>query len=87
MGDALIHDNYKSSNLIFLNRIRPGYIQSESTRTIGTEGRGPQVRFQLTQTIQYSACKFEKPDPNKRVSKFRSLRNYIVYDDPEQVVS
>jgi hypothetical protein len=40
----------------------------------------------VRQTIQFSPCKYEKTDPRKRVVKLRSTRNFIVYDDPEQVV-
>ncbi len=45
------------------------------------------IRYEVTQTIQYTGCRYEKSDPAKRVTKLRSTRNYIIYDDPEQVVS
>jgi hypothetical protein len=82
-----VHFEY-SINIVWMIvfRIRSGFLQSKSTRVIGFEGRNQQIRFDLSQTIQYSACKYETLDPKKRVTKLRSLRNYIIYDDPEQVV-
>ena len=53
-------------------------------------GSAKSCRLRQKKVLQYwslySGCKYEKPDPAKRVTKLRSLRNYIVFDETEQVV-
>ena len=63
---------------------KPGLVTSSSSRSFSLKGTGQKVKFDVTHTIEFvGGCE----DKNKRVtSRFKSARNYIVYDDSEQVL-
>lgn len=63
--------------------VRPGLITSTSaSRSISVKG-GREYPFEVTHTIEYQADHGCGADPKGTKTRFKSTRNYIVYDREE----
>ncbi|XP_059095776.1 nidogen-like [Tigriopus californicus] len=68
------------------SKIQPGVIIANAQRSFKIGDTGNLVNFEVQHRIDYDGCKAEPNDPQTRTSRFKSSRNYIVYDGAEEVV-
>ena len=68
-------------------KVRLGEIRAQSNRAFSFEGGSTVYKFALEQTITYDekTCSLDATDPSKRNTKLISARNYITFDEEEQV--
>ncbi|XP_023223735.1 nidogen-1-like [Centruroides sculpturatus] len=67
-------------------KVSNGVIRSHSSRSYRLEGNNLEVPFTVDQTISYTICEFEPQDPKLDIMRLKVTRNFIVYDDKEQIV-
>ena len=69
-------------------KVQPGLITSNSERKIlinPSNQQNQSMSFEVTHTVEYDGCEAEPITPEKRTVRFKSSRNYIVYDPQEEV--
>eukprot|EP00095_Tigriopus_kingsejongensis_P011899 snap_masked-scaffold111_size354240-processed-gene-1.0 protein:Tk11899 transcript:snap_masked-scaffold111_size354240-processed-gene-1.0-mRNA-1 annotation:"hypothetical protein DAPPUDRAFT_314322" len=67
-------------------KTRPGEITAQSQRSFRIDGTNTVINFEMEHQIRYQGCDYEPANPETRTTRFKSTRNYIVYDGAEQVV-
>lgn len=81
-GSKIEMDDYEEE----YTKVSNGIIRSHSSRSYRLEGNILEVPFTIDQTISYTVCEFEHQDPMLDTMRLKVTRNFIVYDDKEQIV-
>lgn len=67
------------------SKTEPGVIIGNAQRSFKIGDTNTAVNFEVQHRIDYEGCEAQPIDPNTRTTRFKSSRNYIVYDGAEEV--
>ena len=75
-----VEDNFQE-----FSRAGPGFISARSDNKFSVEGTDKEVPFTVEQSIHWNECSGEM-DKTTGTMRLSSSRNFIIYDDGEQIV-
>lgn len=76
-----VPDHFEEYNLV-----RPGQFRSRASRLFRLEGNSLEIPFTVDQTISFESCPFWPPEKVTQALRLDVSKNFIVYDDKEQIV-